>query len=189
MNSKISKYWTYEEKLIPSFVFEPLLEIIKEYCSSGINQTRISCTFEKGHLNSNKLYYSQVPRYEWNDAPTIIHEICKLVEDYTHEQYDYVLVHIYKDGNSSINYHYDSEALNSSVASVSLGATRKFRLKTKDRKTGWDHEILLNDGDLLWMHGPDPKIGRLSCQQVYLHCVPVEKKVKNPRINLTFRQK
>jgi len=185
-----SVYWTYQEKLIPSFVFEPLLEIIKEYCQPGINKSRVSCTFEKD-TKDNILdpFYSQVPRYDWNEAPSIIHEICNLVEDYTQEKYNYVLVHIYIDGNSSINYHYDSEALNSSVASVSLGATRKFRFKTKDRKTGWDHEIHLNDGDFLWMHGPDPKTGRLSCQQVYLHCVPVEKKVKKPRINLTFRQK
>ena len=181
-------YWTLVPKFIPSYVFEPLLEIISNYCISGTK--RKSCVFVGIHdNNSDDIFeYGKIPTYRWSDAPGIIHEICKLSEQYTKENYDYVLVHIYPNGTAGINWHNDSEAMNSSIASISLGATRKFRLKKIGRKTGWDTELYLNDGDMIWMHGPDPITGRLSCQEIYLHTVPVEKKVEGPRINLTFRQ-
>ena len=110
------------------------------------------------------------------------------MEQQSKKTYDYVLVHIYDTGDAGISYHRDNEALNSSISSVSLGATRKFRFKKIGRKKGWDSELYLHDGDLVIMHGPDPISGRKSCQNIYLHSVPVEKKVKEPRINLTFRE-
>ena len=82
----------------------------------------------------------------------------------------------------------DSEALNSTVASVSLGAERKFRIKTQGRKKGWDEEFKLGSGTLLVMHGPNKDNNYTGFQSVYYHTVPVEKKVKGIRINLTFRQ-
>ena len=182
------KYWTYKPGLIPSFVFKPLLEIITEYCSTGESNKRISCVFSNIHKYQRNNNYGKIPHYEWSDAPSILYELCNMVEDYTKEKYDYVLVHIYINGKSSIGYHNDSEALNSSIASVSLGATRKFRFKKITRSGGWDTELELHDGDLVWMHGPDPLTGRPSCQREYFHTVPIERKVKEPRINLTFRQ-
>lgn len=186
-----TEYWTYKPKLIPSFVFEPLLIIMTDYCKSKANKNRSSCVFFNIHsdITSDSIisYGYKIPSYDWKDAPSILHELCKIVEDYTKEKYDYVLVHIYPSGEAAIAYHNDFEALNSSIASVSLGATRKFRFRKIGRKNGWDNELLLNDGDLVWMHGPN-NIGRVSCQKIYQHSVPVEKKVKNPRINLTFRQ-
>lgn len=186
-----SEYWTHKPKFIPPYVFAAFYEIIKEYCQTGVNKKRVSCFFDGIHTDREDRFetgYGSIPGYSWSDAPSILVEICKLVEQYTKESYDYVLVHIYTTGEASIAWHNDSEALNSSIASVSLGATRKFRLKKIGRTKGWDVEFHLNDGDLIWMHGPDPTINRLSCQQVYLHTVPVEKRVKDPRINLTFRQ-
>lgn len=181
-----SEYWTYKPKLIPSFVFEPLLLMMKDYCQfvEG-TEKRTSCTFI---INNSFTGYNGMLNYKWDDAPSILHEIKLIVEDFTKEKYDYVLVHIYPTGNSAIMYHQDREAMNSSIASVSLGATRKFRFRKIGRTSGYDYQYLLNDGDLIVMHGPDPITGRLSCQEVYQHCVPIEKTVKKPRINLTFRQ-
>ena len=140
-------------------------------------------------INTNqKTGYGKIPHYNWYDTPSILREICNLVQQYTHEIYDYVLVHIYPNGNSGINWHFDSEAMNTPIASVSLGASRKFRLRERNKTTGWDFEYVLNNGDLIWMHGSNPITGRLSCQQVYMHTVPIERKVKEARINLTFRQ-
>lgn len=185
----MTDYWTYKPKLIPSFVFEPLLKLMNEYCEEGSGKERsgkerYSCVF---NLKNTFQGYYKFPSY--NETPSIITEICKFVEQFTKEKYDYVLVHIYKTGTASIGWHRDMEAINSSVASVSLGTTRKFRLKKLERKTGWDYEYQLQDGDLIWMHGPQPTKNLLSCQTEYLHCVPVESKIKTPRINLTFRQK
>lgn len=183
-----SDYWTYVPKVIPSFVFEPLVLMMKEYCKTASSATRISCVFNGIHDRVMDFNYGKLVVYKWMEAPSILSEICKIVEMYTNQNYDYVLVHVYPDGLSSIAFHSDNEALGSSVASVSLGATRKFRFRTIGRTKGWDHEILLNDGDLVVMHGPDPIIGRPSCQKIYQHSVPVEKKVKSARINMTFRQ-
>jgi len=102
------------------------------------------------------------------------------VEKHTGIKFDYVLFHIYATGKSSIGFHADEEALDSTVVSVSLGATRKFRFKKIGRTKGWDHELHLKSGDVVIMHP--------GCQEVYLHCVPKELKVKIARINLTFRQ-
>lgn len=93
--------------------------------------------------------------------------------------FDYCLAHLYPDGNASIAWHNDKEALNTPVASISLGATRKFRLRELGYRVGWEYEIPLESGDLLWM--------TKKCQRKYEHHVPVEKKVTKPRINLTFR--
>ena len=184
----MDEYWTYKPNLIPPFVFEPLLLILQEFCCERSDSKRKSCVFTNINRPIDFGGYKGVITYDWNDGPSILHEIYKFITDYTKEDYDYVLVHIYPDGNSSIAWHNDSEALNSSIASLSLGATRKFRLKKIDMTKGWDAEYHLNNGDLIWMHGPDPLSGRLSCQQIYYHTVPVEKRVKSPRINLTFRQ-
>jgi len=183
-----SEYWTYKPNFIPPYVFEPFYETLQDYIQIG--DKRSSCFFDG--INGNKLLlkdgYGSVPGYKWEDAPSILVEICKLVEQYTNEKYDYVLVHIYPEGSSGISWHFDKEAIHSSIASVSLGATRKFRFRKIGRTKGWDTELLLKNGDLIIMHGPNPEIGRKSCQEVYQHCVPVEKTVKTPRINLTFRQ-
>ena len=192
----MSEYWTYVPGLIPPFVFEPLLDIFKEICESGSNKKRHSCVFTNIHnktiipANNGDKYneYNRVPNFDWSDSPKLLQEVCNWIEDYTKEQYDYVLVHVYTTGKAAINWHKDSEALDSSIASVSLGATRKFRLRENGKTKGWDYEYSLENGDLIWMHGPNPDKGLLSCQREFYHCVPVESTIKDPRINLTFRQ-
>ena len=194
MNKIITKqYWSYYPRIIPEYVFEPLLEILLNSAfvfrtvsdNDNNKRKRKTCVFFKSSNHNKNIGYDNIPSYDWESLPGIVKEIYNLVSDITKENYDYVLVHIYPDGKSSIGWHNDSEALNSSVVSISLGATRKFRFKTIDRWKGWDYELFLNNGDMLWMHGPDEN--GISCQNVYLHTVPVERKVKTPRINLTFR--
>ena len=67
---------------------------------------------------------------------------------------------------------------NGSIASISLGAERKFSFKhrkTKERIDTW-----LEHGSLLEMTS--------TTQKHWLHRLPPTKKVSEPRINLTFRQ-
>jgi alkylated DNA repair dioxygenase AlkB len=98
---------------------------------------------------------------------------------------DMCLCNLYEDGSRNIGWHADDERDMSSVDggphifSISLGATRKFRLRKKTKTKGYHEELILNSGDLLHM--------QRDCQKIYKHCVPVEKKVTEPRINLTFR--
>ncbi len=77
--------------------------------------------------------------------------------------------------------HADDEkelGLNPVIASLSLGDERLFKLHHKKRKETLD--IILGHGDLLVMAG--------SLQHHWLHSVPKTKKIKTPRINLTFRK-
>jgi hypothetical protein len=130
--------------------------------------------------------YKKIPSLDWSES-AIIQRIRQQVEEIVRSRFDYVLVHIYESGEDYIGYHTDSEALKTTIVSVSFGATRKFRLrKIRDTK-GWKHEYALKSGDVFVMWGPRRK-GGLGCQQVYKHSVPRELRVTEPRINLTFRQ-
>lgn len=88
----------------------------------------------------------------------------------------------YIDGNDSVGWHDDNEYMFGSedvlIISLSLGSTRKFRIKSKDGY--YDHKIDLNNGDLLTMEK--------KFQMFYLHSLPKEnKKTVGQRINLTWR--
>ncbi len=92
-----------------------------------------------------------------------------------------VLANLYRDGKDSMGCHADDEkelGLNPVIASLSLGDERLFKLHHKKRKQTLD--IILGHGDLLVMAG--------SLQHHWLHSVPKTKKIKTPRINLTFRK-
>ena len=80
-----------------------------------------------------------------------------------------------------MGWHSDDEkeiVPNSSIASLSLGADRKFSFKHKTSKETFS--ILLENGSLLEMRGP--------IQNNWWHALPKSSKINTPRINLTFRQ-
>ena len=94
--------------------------------------------------------------------------------------YNAVLCNLYRDGKDSVGLHADAEPeMGPIIASVSLGADRRFRLRSK--KTG---SIVFSEplphGSLLIMAG--------NTQQDFRHDVPKEPEVTRPRINLTFRR-
>jgi alkylated DNA repair dioxygenase AlkB len=91
-----------------------------------------------------------------------------------------VLCNLYMDGKQVIGKHADKESdlePNSNIYSISLGAVRRFDI---DAKVGEERvKKYLGHGSMLVMCR--------GTQQHYLHSVPKEMKVKEPRINLTFR--
>lgn len=90
------------------------------------------------------------------------------------------LINLYHDGNEGMAWHSDDEKAlgkDTVIASISLGAERKFMFKHK--KTGEKTEIILQNGSLLIMKG--------ATQTNWLHRLPTSVKIKHPRINLTFR--
>jgi alkylated DNA repair dioxygenase AlkB len=96
-------------------------------------------------------------------------------------EYNSVLVNLYRDGNDSVSWHSDNEEINGSeptIASVSLGATRRFDLRHKE--SGETVRVDLEDGSLLVMSG-------LS-QHCWVHQIAKTKSKVGPRINLTFRR-
>jgi len=66
---------------------------------------------------------------------------------------------------------------NGAIASLSLGAERKFSFKHKETKETLS--LILENGSLLLMKG--------STQTYWLHRLPPTKLISIPRINLTFR--
>ena len=108
-------------------------------------------------------------------------EIKNLTTSYTGSHYNACLLNLYHDGEEGMGWHSDDEKEiipNSSIASLSFGAERKFAIKHKTTKE--THSILLENGSLFEMLG--------SFQKHWLHSMPKSKKIIAPRINLTFRQ-
>ena len=103
-----------------------------------------------------------------------------LVEKLTTTRFNSCLLNLYHDGNEGMAWHSDDEkslGKDSTIASVSLGAEREFRFKHK--RTDEKVSVLLESGSLLVMKG--------TTQSHWLHSIPKSKKIKSPRINLTFR--
>lgn len=94
--------------------------------------------------------------------------------------YNSCLLNLYHNGEESMGWHSDNEKTileNSAIASLSLGAERKFSFKHKITKQLIS--IHLTSGSLLIMAG--------TTQKNWLHSLPKSKKVNSERINLTFR--
>ena len=105
----------------------------------------------------------------------------KIVENHSNTKFNSCLLNLYDDGNVGVGWHSDDEKsieYNSSIASISLGAERKFTFKHK--KSNETISLLLEHGSLLLMKD--------ATQKNWLHSLPKSVKVTLPRINLTFRR-
>lgn len=104
----------------------------------------------------------------------------KLINDYTYD-FNSVLGNLYTNGFDYVGYHQDNEielGQMPTIASLSLGAVRRFLFKnliTNELVTG-----LLPHGSLLFMWG--------NAQESWKHSLPRAKKIKDARVNFTFRQ-
>jgi alkylated DNA repair dioxygenase AlkB len=92
-----------------------------------------------------------------------------------------VLANLYRDGRDAMGWHADDEpelGAEPVIASVSLGATRRFLLRRRDGM----HRLALDlpHGSLLVMAG--------ATQARYVHALPRTRRPVAPRINLTFRR-
>ena len=92
--------------------------------------------------------------------------------------FNYILGNRYRSGKDNIGMHSDDEKdLKGPIVSISLGCNRFFDIKGKYNKDKL--RLDLNNGSLLIMNG--------ECQKHYKHGIPIQKKINNIRINLTFR--
>jgi len=104
----------------------------------------------------------------------------ELVETKSGETYNSCLLNLYHSGDEGMSWHSDGEKdlkKHGAIASMSFGADRKFAFKHKETKETVSQ--VLEKGSLLIMKG--------TTQENWLHRLPPTKKVKSPRINLTFR--
>ena len=124
--------------------------------------------------------YSSVKKKGLPWTPELL-AIKNLIESHTGAIYNACLLNLYHTGEEGMGWHSDDEKeiiVNSSIASLSIGAERKFAFKHKATKETLS--VILENGSLLEMKG--------SIQQNWWHSLPKTKKVGSPRINLTFRQ-
>jgi alkylated DNA repair dioxygenase AlkB len=113
----------------------------------------------------------------WTDELLALKEI---IEKKSGVTYNSCLLNLYHSGEEGMAWHSDGEKMlkkNGEIASLTLGAERKFSFKHKNTKQRVD--IVLERGSLLVM--------RDTTQTHWLHRLPPTKKVQSPRINLTFR--
>ncbi len=109
----------------------------------------------------------------------IITELKQKIEELLGSQYNAVLLNYYRDGQDSMGWHRDNEKNidPSSIASVSFGKARPFKLRSRDKTM--QIEQMLGMGDVLEMR---------HLQSEHEHALPKSKTHSGERINLTFRK-
>ena len=115
----------------------------------------------------------------------VLRELRGRLQDVTGAQFNSVLANAYRDGRDSMGWHSDDEAeLGPAplIASVSLGAARRFLVRPRTRRAGSPANssgLALAHGSLLLMKG--------DSQRRYQHALPRTRKSTDLRINLTYR--
>lgn len=130
---------------------------------------------------------------EPQEMPNNILEIKKRLEDFLNKQgidveFNSVLMNLYEHEKHSVAWHSDDElsmGIHPTIASMSLGAVRKFEMRRKptanNSEPRTEYFVNLKNGSLLVMDG--------VMQMDWQHRVPKEPgKEVAPRINLTFRR-
>ena len=104
----------------------------------------------------------------------------ELVEKESGYQFQIVMGNQYRDGNDHVGWHSDDEKMmgrRPEIASLSLGAIRKFQLRHKVTKEIYTFQ--LTHGSLLVMQP--------GCQKEWQHRICKEPKIQGLRVNWTFR--
>ena len=116
---------------------------------------------------------------EWTPLLKVLRD--QLTEDLK-TPFNAVLVNYYRDGNDHMSFHTDDEkelGVNPTIASLSFGATRSFHLKHRYDKTQPVKIFNLESQSLLVMKN--------ELQHFWLHKIAKSARIKEPRLNLTFR--
>ncbi len=123
--------------------------------------------------------YSKITKSALPWTPELL-KLKQLAENHTGDQYNSCLLNLYHNGEEGMGWHSDDEKElknHAAIGSFSLGAERKFVFKHKTTKE--KVELKLENGSFLVMSG--------ATQHNWLHRLPPTKRIKDPRINLTFR--
>ncbi len=119
-----------------------------------------------------------LPPQPWSE---VLLPLKQCSEQATGSQFNSVLANLYRHGQDSMGWHQDNEpelGHQPVIASLSLGATRRFALRHIQSKEKLTFE--LSHGSLLVMAG--------DTQHCWQHAIPKTRQACQPRINLTFRQ-
>lgn len=143
-----------------------------------VDSPRLSCWI--GDPGTGYVYSRT--RFEPHPWPAVLATLRERVSDACGVRFNSVLANRYRGGHDAMGWHSDDErelGAQPVIASVSLGAVRRFSLKHRhvpDRKLA----LNLAHGSLLVMRG--------DTQANYRHALPRTAKPVGERINLTFRR-
>jgi alkylated DNA repair dioxygenase AlkB len=141
--------------------------------SFGHSQPRLTASYGDEGIT---YYYSGTENkaLPWLDSLLEIKDRIEAVQG----RYNYCLLNRYRSGSDSVGLHADDEpGMGNVIGSLSLGATRTFRIrhnKTKETRT-----FPVGHGTLIIMAG--------TMQQFWKHEVPKTTQDVGERINLTYR--
>ena len=141
-----------------------------------VDSPRLSCWMG----DEDAAYRYSGVRFEPRPWSPALADVRQRLEAECGARFNSVLANLYRDGRDAMGWHRDDEPeLGESplIASLSLGATRRFLLKEAQSNR---HAIDLSSGDLLLMSG--------ASQRRYRHSLPRTAKAVGARINLTFRR-
>ena len=157
----------------PQLELKPEIIIFGKKCKQQRNIGFFSDK-SKGYKYSNKMMESK-------PLTKAIRELLDIVNSEFGTQFNGILVNKYMDGNDYISAHSDDEiGLDLiGVISISYGAERIFRIRKKDTKQ-IIYDTLTTHCSILHMGG--------NFQKLYTHEIPIQKKIKKPRISFTFRK-
>lgn len=119
-----------------------------------------------------------MPALLWTDTLRVIKH---RVEEISETKFNIALLNLYRDNKDSVSWHRDHEkgmGKYPTIASVSLGATRTFQVRTYKEKEN-KLNFALSHGSLVLMKG--------DMQNIWEHQVPKSTKETGARINITFR--
>ncbi len=171
----------YDPHFFPSDIADQYFIKLREECAweqkpgvFGHMQPRLIASYGESGI---------VYRYSGRDnvalpwTPTLL-EIKSKIEAIQGD-YNYCLLNLYRNGQDSMGMHADDEPeMGNVIGSLSLGATRIFRIKHNKTKEKMDFEV--SHGTLIIMAG--------TMQQFWKHEIPKTKESVGERINLTFRK-
>ena len=143
-----------------------------------VDSPRLSCWIG----DPEAVYTYSRTRFVPQPWPSVLAALRPRIDAACGERFDSVLANLYRDGRDSMGWHSDDEpelGPTPVIASLSLGAMRRFRLRHRV-EAARTLELDLPHGSLLVMAG--------GTQKHYRHALPRSTRIMAPRINLTFRR-
>jgi len=142
-----------------------------------VDSPRLSCWM--GDADASYVYSRT--RFEPRPWTATLATLRARLETLCGARFNSVLANLYRNGNDSMGWHSDDEpelGPRPTIVSVSLGAPRRFRLRSRGQGAA-THTLMLPPGSVLCMAG--------DTQRHYRHELPKMRGVEGARINLTFR--
>jgi alkylated DNA repair dioxygenase AlkB len=171
----------YDEGFMPSDIADRYFAELRDHCAwvqkpgvFGQMQPRLTASYGDEGVTYR---YSGTVNVALPWTPTLL-EIKQNIEA-VQGRYNYCLLNRYRSGQDSMGMHADDEPeMGNVIGSLSLGATRTFRIRHNKSKETRNFQV--GNGTLIIMAG--------TMQQFWKHEIPKSKENVGERINVTFRK-